>query len=179
MRYFASLKPYRPHNSKQHRKIRRASNKGSCACRNSRAVRLLHTMHAMMHYSAYRDRCTASAPFQSAALLLPLGLKLLGSFMRLILSEHVTKNHASSTAFTFCKDNVRELFIAFCNVIDRSVAAVLHLNAICKYCCRNFNFVLIHGEHRKETNHDRSTTKKKSTRGYNWGKTIVRWNDAS
>lgn len=57
---------------------------------NGRAVRLLYTMHAMMHYSAYRDRFTASALFQSAALLLPVELKLLGSFMRLILSKHVT-----------------------------------------------------------------------------------------
>jgi len=50
-------------------------------------------------------RFTASALFQSAALLLPVELKFLGSFMRLILSEHVTKGHASSIAFICCSED--------------------------------------------------------------------------
>lgn len=45
----------------------------------------------MMHYGAYGDRCAVSSVFQSATLLLPVESKLLGSFMRLILLEHVTE----------------------------------------------------------------------------------------
>lgn len=50
-----------------------------------------HDVHAMMHYGAYGDRCAVSSVFQSATLLLPVESKLLGSFMRLILLEHVTE----------------------------------------------------------------------------------------
>jgi len=67
------------------------------------------TAHGARHDALQRlqvvIRFTASALFQSAALLLPVELKLLGSFMRLILPEHVTKGHASSTAFICCSED--------------------------------------------------------------------------
>lgn len=67
------------------RKIRRANNRGSCTFPGRSCIPI--TAYDARHDALQRlqgSRFTASALFQSAALLLPDELKLLGSFMRLI-----------------------------------------------------------------------------------------------
>lgn len=76
--------------------------------RSGRPVRLLPTMHAMMHYGAYGDRC-APREFgvsRRAALLPAVESKLLGSFMRLIppgtRDRGVTPRGATAQTRLFC-----------------------------------------------------------------------------